>query len=344
MCIRDRRMWLERLELEHDNIRAVLDRSLVQPWPREGVLTAFAMWRFWQKRGHLAEARRRLEAFDAAPWSHDDPILRARICEALGGVCYWQADFAGMQRFYEEAVALWRADGNRAELANALYNYAFTFSGIPDPAQPMVEPDPDGLGVKTLEEARSLFAEVGDARGEANTLWALGNGDYFRDLREAGTGYFRRALEIFRSVGDRTMEAWSLHMLGSALVRRGAIDEGRTSMEHAMRHFWSAGDAAGMTLTFDDLSSVSVAEEDYERAARLRGAARSLTDSTGVGLARFVEEWFEERVRPSVRNALSNEDLVRWGNEGAALTLDEAVAYALRISTADLEAIRVLAD
>ena len=336
----DQRSWLERLEAEHDNVRAVLDRALAAPWPAEGVRTAFATWRFWQKRGHLGEARRRLEAFDAAPWSRDDPILRARICEALGGVCYWQADFVTMGRYYDEAVALWRADGNRAELANALYNFAFSFTITPDPTRAAQDIDPEGLGLRALEEARSLFAEIGDARGEANTLWALGNGDYFRDLSDAGIGYFRQALEIFRKTGDKTMEAWSLHMLGSALLRRGAIDEGRASMEHAMRHFWTAGDTSGITLTFDDLSSVSVAEEDYERAARLRGAARSLTVTTGVGLARFIEEWFEENVRPSARRVLSNEDLRRWGDEGSAMTLDEAVAYALRVTPSELEAFR----
>ncbi|MCI0346674.1 MAG: adenylate/guanylate cyclase domain-containing protein, partial [Chloroflexi bacterium] len=256
----DQRSWLERLEFEHDNVRAVLDHALTQPWPNEGVRAAFAMWRFWQKRGHLGEARRRLEALDTAPWSHDDRVLRARICEALGGVCYWQADFVTMGRYYEEAVELWRAEGNRAELANALYNYAFKFTIAPDPTRVVTDIDPEGLGLAALQEARTLFAELGDLRGEANTLWALGNGDYFRDVGDAGVGHYRDALAIFRRAGDRTMEAWSLHMLGSALLRRGAVDEGRAAMEHAMRHFWSAGDAAGMTLAFDDLSSVAVAD------------------------------------------------------------------------------------
>jgi hypothetical protein len=105
-----------------------------------------------------------------------------------------------------------------------------------------------------------------------------------------------------------------------------------------MRHFWAAGDAAGITLVLDDLSSLAVAEEDYERAARLRGAARSLTTTTGVGLARFVEEWFEGKVRPNVQRFLSPEDLRRWGAEGAAMTLDAAVAYALNLTVADLAA------
>jgi non-specific serine/threonine protein kinase len=300
---------------------------------------AFAMWRFWQKRGHLTEARRRLDGFDAAPWSRDDPVLRARLCEALGGVCWWQGEIEAMTVYYTEAADLWRAIGDRLELANALYNLSFAYSVPADWTEVTPqEVDAEGIGIRMLEEARSLFAEAHDERGEANTLWALGNRHYFRDVEEAGTVQFRQALEIFRRVGDRTMEAWSLHMLGSGLLRRGAIEEARECLHHAMRHFWAAGDAAGITLVFDDLSSLAVAEEDYERAARLRGAARALTTTTGVGLARFVDEWFEGKVRPNVRLFLSPEDLRRWGDEGAAMTLDDAVAYALDVTVTALGA------
>jgi hypothetical protein len=46
-------------------------------------------------------------------------------------------------------------------------------------------------------------------------------------------------------------------------------------------------------------------------------------------LASFTDSWLESRVRPSVRVALDPKELERGAREGAALTLDEAVAYAL---------------
>ena len=61
----------------------------------------------------------------AAPWSHDDPILRARLMEALGGVYWWQADLARMKGAYAEALDLRRALGDKGEIANALYNISF---------------------------------------------------------------------------------------------------------------------------------------------------------------------------------------------------------------------------
>jgi hypothetical protein len=77
------------------------------------------------------------------------------------------------------------------------------------------------------------------------------------------------------------------------------------------------------------MSAVAVADGDLPRAARLRGAARNLTIETGAQLAGFVEDTFETGVRPGVRAHMSSDDLARYGAEGAAWTLDEAIAYAL---------------
>jgi hypothetical protein len=134
---------------------------------------------------------------------------------------------------------------------------------------------------------------------------------------------------MFREVGDLTMEAWGLHMLGTALIRNGDVAEARGHIEHAIKHFYAAGDASGLTLTLDDMSAVAVADGDLPRAARLRGAARNLTTETGAQLAGYVEDTFETGARPGVRSHMSSDDLARYGAEGAAWTLDEAVAFAL---------------
>ncbi|HSL97551.1 MAG TPA: tetratricopeptide repeat protein [Candidatus Deferrimicrobiaceae bacterium] len=320
---------LDRLERDHDNIRAVLDRALAKEDAGVAIRLAFAVWRFWQKRGHLHEARRRLDAIATQPWSRTEPMLRARLREALGGVCWWQGDVAAMRPLYREAVEIWRSLDDRAELANALYNYAFAFSIPESPGESPLDSDPSGEGMAVLEEALGLYRELGDRRGEANVLWGMGQQEYFKDLGDAGAEMFRRSLELFREVGDRTMEAWALHMLGGSLIRHGDSGEARTAFRHALRHFYAAGDTAGITMVLDDLSSEALAQDEPLRAAKLWGAARSLTQTTGASLASFTDTWLEARVRPSVRVALDPEELERGAREGAALTLDEAVAYAL---------------
>ena len=334
----EQRGLLDRLELEHDNIRAALDRSTAAGDARTAIGLAFAVWRFWQKRGHLSEARRRLDAIAALPSSREDPRLRAHLLEALGGVCWWQADIRSMRQAYEEAVTIWRAVGDKAELANALYNYAFVFSVPEDPTDTSSPVDPTGEGERTTDEALALYRELGDERGEANVLWGKGNKKYFSEQPDTGVDEFLVALQKFRSVGDRTMEAWSLHMAGGGLLRSGRPDDARPYLVEALRHFFVAGDAAGITLVIDDLSAQAIADHDYERAARLWGAGRALATATGATLATFTGTYIESLLLPHVRALIDPVDLERWSAEGAALSLDEAVAYALGITVDELKA------
>jgi predicted ATPase/class 3 adenylate cyclase len=323
------RRWLDRLELEHDDIRAVLDRAVEVPDPPTAIGLAFDMWRFWQKHGHLAEARRRLEAMEASPWSRDDPRLRAQLLEALGGVHWWMGDVAAMAPCYREALAIRLEIGTDEEIANAYYNASFEFAvpAVRDGSD--IESDADAIGLTYLERARDIYRRIGDLRGEANALWGIGNYHYFRGLEGNGVEQFRAALAMVRQTGDLTMEAWSLHMLGTSMLRNGDVAGAHANVAHAIRHFHAAGDAAGLTLTLDDMSAIAVAEGDLPRAARLRGAARNLTSETGAELAAYVEDTFETGVRPGIRSHMPAEDLARYGDEGAAMTLDETVAYAL---------------
>lgn len=332
----EQRALLERLEREHDNIRAVLDRAVATADAGTAIRLSFAMWRFWQKRGHLNEARRRLEAIAREPWSRDDPVLRARLMEALGGVLWWQADLVAMKPVYREAVDIWRAVGDKAEIANALYNYSFAFAVNPDPREDPLLADPDREGMRAQNEALALYLELGDVRGQANALWGIGNREYFQREGDAGEARFREALGLFRQVGDVTMEGWSLHMLGSALLHRDRPDEARPLVRDALRHFHAASDAAGIALVLDDLAALAVADGDIPRAARIRGAARRLTAATGAQLAGFVDEQFESQARPHVSGHLSPDELARYQAEGAAMTLDQAVAYALDTPVEDL--------
>jgi non-specific serine/threonine protein kinase len=326
----EQRVWLERFEHAHDNIRVALDRAVAREDVETAISLAFSTWRFWQKRGHLYEARRRLEVLAAAAWSKRDPVLRARLLEALGGVCWWQGDVARMGLLYREAAEIWRSLDDRGELANALYNYSFTFTVPPDTVVgSAIDTDPTGEGLGVLKEALAIYRELGDERGEANVLWGLGNREYFANAIDPGSDHLRLALEKFRKVGDRTMEGWSLHMLGSALIRLGRLDEARPDLMAAVRLFHEASDAAGLTLVLDDLSSLALAEGKLDRAGRLWGAARNLVQTTGAALASLIDDSVELENRPNVRKSIAPKDLERLGREGAAMTLDEIVAYAL---------------
>jgi predicted ATPase/class 3 adenylate cyclase len=321
----EQRRWLGRLERDHDNIRAALDRATSAGDARTAIGIGYAMWRYWQKRGHLAEARRRLDAIAAAPWSRTDPVLRARLMEALGGVAWWQADLAVMAPAYAEALTLWEEIADQKEIANALYNDSFRYAVSGNPK----EGDPDRLGYHQMERALAIATSIGDDHGRANVLWGLGNYRYFNDEDDRGIAAFEEARDIFERIGDRTMEGWSYHMLGTALIKARDIDGSRDNVTRALRLFHQYGDVAGITLSLDDFAAIAVAENDLPRAARLWGAARALSSAGGVGLADFVDSQYEFYSRPHARFMLPPEELERYADEGRRMTLDESVAYAL---------------
>jgi hypothetical protein len=252
--------------------------------------------------------------------------------EALGGVCWWQADIAAMGMAYAEALALWQAIGDKREIANALYNDSFRYAVSEEPG----DRDPERRGYRQMHRARDLAAEAGDERGRANALWGIGNWLYFHDAEDRGADQFAEAIAAFRRLGERTMEAWSHHMLGTAQIRGGTLDEARRNVAAAMRLFHGFGDVAGLTLTLDDFASIAIAEGDLPRAAKLWGAARALSAAGGVGLADFVDRQFEFYGRPSTRESFDPAELDRLAAEGRSMTLDESVAYALGVDIDEL--------
>ncbi len=332
----DQRRWLDRLEREHDNLRATLVWAMDRPEPEIAVRLGFALWRFWQQRGYLNEARARLTELDRRGWDLS-PVLRARLAEARGGVAYWQGDRDEAGACYAQALSLWRAIGDRGEVANALYNRAYAeavgiMGGEPSEA---LRGEPSAM----LEEALEIYRDLGDTAGEGNVLWGLGSFSFFMDHPADAEGWYRQALERHRAAGHRTMEAWSLHMLSLSLLAQRRTVETKEYASQALQLFQQAGDVSGINLVLDDLAGVAVIDGDLPRAGRMWGAARRLQRVTGAELASFNESGFGTYGYPNPRDAMSPEDLERYGAEGAAMSLDETVAYAFEtLRPADLTA------
>ena len=117
--------WLQRLEREHDNLRAALDWAEAVGDADTALRMSAAIWRFWQQRGHLAEARARLERIMALPGAEVRGALRVRALGALGGIVYWQNHYEAMRRPYEEAVEIAREVGEPRLLARAVFDLSF---------------------------------------------------------------------------------------------------------------------------------------------------------------------------------------------------------------------------
>jgi tetratricopeptide (TPR) repeat protein len=336
----EQRTWLDRLEREHDNLRAALDWATEHD-PTLATRMAFALWRFWQQRGYLNEARTRLEAMAALGWDLE-PADRARFAETIGGVAYWQSDREAARTWYEVALAIWRELGDRAEIANALFNRAYADMIVV--MQGQGDRDTLSEGGALLDEALAIYRELGDKGGEGNVVWGLGSFHYFTADPATAEVWFRRSLDLHREAGHRTMEAWSLHMLTLAAAGQRHWDMARETGRHALQHFYEASDVSGVILVLDDLSIVAIAEDDRVRAGRLWGAARHLQQSTGTGLANYIDQNFELLGVPTPRDVLTGDELAAYVEEGIAMGFDELVAYALDVEEGPVPGTHMEAD
>ena len=329
---REQRVWLDRLEREHDNLRAALEHLITAPDPEQAVRLAFALWRFWQQRGYLNEARARLERM-ALRQDDFSPELAAMFAETIGGIAYWQSDMAATQRWYDEALRLQEQHGDPRGIANARYNRAYAdmievMRGDPDPA--LV----DGMR-GMLEDALATYRDLGDAGGEGNLVWALGSLAYFTADAAAAEAWYRRSLTLHQAAGDRSMEAWSLHMLALSQAGQRSWTAALDTARQALRHFHDAGDVSGVTLVLDDIAIVALGMGDVIRAGRLWGAARHLQHSTGTALADYIDQQQAMYGVPTPKDAIPADRLTTLADEGAAMPLRAVVAYALGTSDAD---------
>jgi predicted ATPase/class 3 adenylate cyclase len=313
-----RKEWLDRLEEDHDNFRAALDWAVASGDARRAMELSTGLWRFWQMRGHLHEGRRRMETVLAMPNSGEFSKERLAALEAAGGLAYWQADMDVAQRFYDECVVLTRKLGDDRALANALYNAAFprvvSREAIAD-AKPM------------LDEALPLFRNLGDETGVARVLWGIGNAYYFAKEFAAALPVLKEAVALNRKLDDRFGMGWSIHTLGLVAFNLGDFELARKCWTEAVQLFTAAGDVPGMVLQLDNLSALARHDGDFARAARLWGAAGAHQVSSGTGLGRLLRE---EEGRTGREGIDDDAEATRVMAEGQAMSLEEAVAYALQ--------------
>src|SRR5256712_5283565 len=174
----ERKAQLDRLELDHDNFRAALDWCIANARTEQALRLAAALWRFLQRRRHLPQGPARVEAVLRLPGGDKFPEARRHALEAAGGIAYWQAEMAAAQGWYDEAVVLTKAAGDKRAIANAIYNDSFPR---------VLQRTRMATALVLLDEALTLYRELDDKPGIARCLWGIGNVYHFlQDYKAAG--------------------------------------------------------------------------------------------------------------------------------------------------------------
>lgn len=308
-------MWLDRLAVEHDNIRSILDWAESGGDVDLGLQLAGSIWRFHHRRGHLPEARRNLKALLALPGAADHP--RAVGLTGLASIVYWMGDFEDSIDLYREAVELFEALGETERTAFCLYGLSTAMSLIDDI---------DGA-LEYARRSEEAYAACGLDDGVRRVVPAVAFATWMAGHLEIAAEQWERAAELFHDAGDIAEELQTCvarAIVDFQLGRPGIPERVRGCVEKMVAY----GDVTGTLMALEFFARVIVAS-DPETAVRIAGGARKLRSEHGGGhtpeTVGLTSTWEEARplIGPERSRRLSSE-----GEEldlGGLLTLARSV-------------------
>ena len=112
----DQQAWLDRLETEHDNVRAAPSYSRTPGAEASGLRRVAAPWFFWLLHGHVAEGRSHLSAALSRARDQDQAIT-ARALSGAAILAFEQGDYGAARPLCQDALTMQESSGNRAGMA-----------------------------------------------------------------------------------------------------------------------------------------------------------------------------------------------------------------------------------
>jgi predicted ATPase/DNA-binding CsgD family transcriptional regulator len=211
----DQRDWVDRLEREHDNLRAALRWLLSVDETEDAQRLASLLGYFWWIGGHLAEGRRWL---DEALALDRDGIAPSRTAALVwsGVLAYGQGDGTQAEARADDARELARARGEVPFEA-----FAITLRGL----VAWRRGDPEAAA-RLHREALDLARGVGDAWITGDLLYHLGMAESERDPA-AAVGPLSESLELLRAAGGLHHLMLAVGALADVYGRLGRLDEAR---------------------------------------------------------------------------------------------------------------------
>jgi predicted ATPase len=310
------RAWLERLEAEHDNLRAVLDRFHETGDLQRALELAGALWGFWQVRGHFAEGRRRLDAAltaDAIP-----APTRARALLGWVSLAMETAPVEQTRAHAEEALRIYDSLGDRWGAAFARWR----LGGI-------AASERDWETARDiLEQSRREFRAAADehhflalTRSVAWVNEELGDIARYRELVEE---YLAGA----RAIGDERLEARGVGARAWWAMEEGRLDDALWDMKRSYEIDRGLGFSVFLAVDLVRFAAILVRQGRASEAAQLVARSDLLTLESGAGRESWMQKERDDTLT-LIRAQLSNPELEEALGHGRNLTVGEAATLAI---------------
>jgi predicted ATPase/class 3 adenylate cyclase len=306
--------WLERLDRDHDNLRAVFEESAGTD-PDTELRLAAALWHFWDAEGDYAEGRARLTA--ALSRGGEPSRVRAEAMRGAGFMAWAQGDHASATSWCEMSLELCRRLKDREGEGMCLQQLGQIAFQQEDFARARI----------LLQSALEVAAELRDEHIASLSRFRLGMIALFDgDIREAAA-LLQASLESGRQAGHEEMVVMSLLALGHVALREGRLDEAGAFLSESLQAWQNRGGPRQIASLLEAFAALAAAKGNAPRALRLAASAETLRKEIAVAPASAFQRDIMERLRPA-RESLGDQ-AVAASDLSVPMSREEAIAYAL---------------
>ena len=309
----DQLLWFERLETEHENLRAALDSSLGSGDAETALRLGGALGWFWYTHGHALEGCNRLTellgATEGAP-----EALRARPMYALGVLVDQRGEPERAARLVEQSLAVFREQGDRERVGAALNSLGSIKRALGD-----------------LDSARALLEEglairrgLGDEAGAASSLGNLGVLAFERGDLDDAESRFLEELELDRMLGNEWGACAALDSLVAVAIERRDHERAHELNREMLASAQRVRDQELIAFGLEKAAILAAVENQAARAGRLAGAADAVREAAGIDRSDFDRAWLDRHLGP-----VAGEEFETSRIAGNAIEPEEALREAL---------------
>ena len=274
----DQREWLGRLDADRDNIRAALTWAQQSGEAELGLRIGSGLWRFWQLRSSVQEARERMEELLAL--GSVSTATRATAQTEIANLALLQGDRESARRLLEESLPVQRQEGDAYMVGHTLglLGHAAMTDGEIDSALALYR--------EAIEVARGTSPWLA-----ASTLWRVGVCLALRGQLDDAERTLEEAVDLVRQHGDARNIGGSLTSLGGVALMRGDHERARPLFDQSLALYRSMGDASGISNSLGNVAFLALEQGDAETARALLGEALAIERDVGdhLGLAKTLE-------------------------------------------------------
>ncbi len=309
--------WFDRLEIEHDNLRAALDWAAEQEDTELSLRLSGALWRFWMARSYLVEGREQLERALALPAAERHANARAIALARAGDLARRCGDFEAAHDRLTASLAICQQLGNRREEA-----WVHTELGCLALARTEYASARMSLG-----RGLAIAQEIDDRAGVAHSQLLLARVAHHTGNNDDAANLASASLAIYRAANDYIAMNWALHSLVHYAIDRGNLGQARAALEEGLALAIESGYRWGTIALLEAAAALAAAEAQPIRALRLAGAATALREPIGAPLPPDWKGDLDRHLAPA-RDRLGETGARAAWNSGRVLTIDRAVLEA----------------